>query len=77
MSIHMAELLTLIEEAAKASRVTLAQASILSAQMDLRAGGAREQHGQAIESLRGLCGALIGSTQPMPPDANGRLKMTG
>ncbi len=73
--IHLAELLSLIEETAHAARVTLSNASMLSASMDLRSGQAMEQHNAAMSSLRGLTGILH---QPPPdPSVNGRLKIAG
>lgn len=58
MGIGLCEMLTLIEENAKAARINFSDAALLSAQMDIRSGQAKERGDNAIGALKNLTAFL-------------------
>lgn len=72
----LTDLLTLIEDHCRAGRMTHAQASLMTSQMDLNAPKVWEQHNAVMASLRGLAGVLL-QQNPPPVAVNGGLKLAG
>lgn len=74
-AVNIASLLTIIEDNARSARLTLAQAEIMAANMDLNAPRAVKDHQDSIQSLLNNTAALHRVFAPQDPTTNGRLKI--